>query len=222
MTVLSTAAGHAAPLILPPVATHYAAVLLFLIFGARMLKEGSVAGTGASDELGEVEAELAITPMPPGERAAEASAGRRASDPLWAIEEGEESNDEAAGVAAGVAADGKESPMKVGDDGGDDFYNDGGSQGFLSTATRGILLQAFTLTFVAEWGDRSQLATIALAADQEPFGVTLGGCAGHAFCTGLAVVGGKLLASRISERSVLMTGGVLFLCFAVVELLIGH
>ena len=27
-----------------------------------------------------------------------------------------------------------------------------------------ILLQAFTLTFLAEWGDRSQLATILLAS----------------------------------------------------------
>lgn len=48
-----------------------------------------------------------------------------------------------------------------------------------------------------------QIATIALAAVREPLGVTLGGCTGHALCTGLAVIGGKLLASRISERTVL-------------------
>eukprot|EP00966_Prymnesium_polylepis_P240586 5563778-Prymnesium_polylepis.1 len=40
-----------------------------------------------------------------------------------------------------------------------------------------IVLQAFTLTFVAEWGDRSQIATIAMAADQDLVGVTLGGAA---------------------------------------------
>lgn len=81
--------------------------------------------------------------------------------------------------------------------------------------TNKVLMQAFTLTFLAEWGDRSQIATIALAAAREPIGVTLGACIGHGLCTGLAVVGGKLLASSISERSVLLFGGTLFCLFAV-------
>uniref|UniRef100_A0A7S3BY10 GDT1 family protein n=1 Tax=Haptolina ericina TaxID=156174 RepID=A0A7S3BY10_9EUKA len=84
-----------------------------------------------------------------------------------------------------------------------------------------VLLQAFTLTFVAEWGDRSQIATIALAAVREPFGVTLGASIGHAMCTGLAVVGGKLLASSISERTVLRVGGCLFCIFGVAAVLFG-
>jgi len=81
-----------------------------------------------------------------------------------------------------------------------------------------VLMQAFTLTFLAEWGDRSQIATIALAAAREPFGVTLGACIGHALCTGIAVVGGKLLASSIKERTVLIVGGVLFCLFSLLAL----
>ena len=43
--------------------------------------------------------------------------------------------------------------------------------GMTSQQQFSLLVKAFTLTFVAEWGDRSQIATIALAADKNPFGV---------------------------------------------------
>lgn len=84
-----------------------------------------------------------------------------------------------------------------------------------------VFTQAFTLTFLAEWGDRSQIATIALAASKNPFGVVLGGLIGHAFCTGVAVVGGRMLAARISEKAVATIGGVLFFVFAMHSLLLG-
>lgn len=76
-----------------------------------------------------------------------------------------------------------------------------------------IAVQSLTLTFVAEWGDRSQIATIALAASHNPWGVTAGCSLGHFFCTGLAVLGGRMLAARISERTVALSGGALFLLF---------
>ncbi|KAJ8602734.1 hypothetical protein CTAYLR_003799 [Chrysophaeum taylorii] len=78
-----------------------------------------------------------------------------------------------------------------------------------------VFTQAFFLTFLAEWGDRSQIATIALASAKDPYGVILGGITGHAMCTGLAVLGGRMLASRISERTVALVGGLLFLLFAI-------
>ena len=81
-----------------------------------------------------------------------------------------------------------------------------------------VLVQAFTLTFVAEWGDRSQIATIAFAAAKNPYGVTLGGILGHSICTGGAVLFGNLIASRISHRTVNIVGGVLFLVFSVLTL----
>jgi len=77
-----------------------------------------------------------------------------------------------------------------------------------------IFIQAFTLTFLAEWGDRSQLTTIILAAREDAIGVTLGGILGHAFCTALAVIGGRIIAQRISVRTVTIIGGVVFLIFA--------
>ena len=78
-----------------------------------------------------------------------------------------------------------------------------------------IAIQSFTLTFLAEWGDRSQIATIALSAAKNPYGVTLGGCIGHTMCTGLAVLGGRMLAARISEKTVSLGGGIIFLIFGI-------
>lgn len=53
-----------------------------------------------------------------------------------------------------------------------------------------------------------------MAAAQHPVGVCLGAFVGHSLCTGLAVVGGRILASRISERTVAFMGGILFVLFA--------
>jgi len=166
MTVLSTLVGHVAPLLIPRTYTQYAAAALFLFFGVKMLKDGlTIDHTGASEELEEVEAEIA-----------------KKQDDTPADEESAE----------------KPAPK-------DD--------------TRTILVQSFTMTFLAEWGDRSQIATIALAAARDMLGVTIGACLGHALCTGIAVVGGKLLASSISERTVLIGGGGLFCVFSLLALL---
>ncbi|KHN40467.1 GDT1-like protein 3 [Glycine soja] len=74
---------------------------------------------------------------------------------------------------------------------------------------------SFILTFLAEWGDRSQIATIALATHKNAIGVAVGATIGHTICTSLAVVGGSMLASKISQRSVATVGGLLFLGFSV-------
>lgn len=79
-----------------------------------------------------------------------------------------------------------------------------------------IFMKAFSMTALAEWGDRSQIATIALAASRDMYGVIIGGVLGHAICTGLAVVGGRLLATKISEKAVALTGAILFLSFAAI------
>lgn len=79
-----------------------------------------------------------------------------------------------------------------------------------------VFVKSFTMTGLAEWGDRSQIATIALAASKNMYGIIIGGIAGHAVCTSIAVIGGRLLATRISERAVTLIGGITFLSFAVI------
>jgi putative Ca2+/H+ antiporter (TMEM165/GDT1 family) len=84
-----------------------------------------------------------------------------------------------------------------------------------------ILTEAFVLTFMAEWGDRTQIATIALAAGNNAIGVTIGAILGHAICAAIAVIGGKMIAGRISERQLTFAGGCLFLIFGVVAAIEG-
>ncbi|KAH7569861.1 hypothetical protein JRO89_XS05G0009200 [Xanthoceras sorbifolium] len=86
---------------------------------------------------------------------------------------------------------------------------------FLTQFFSPILLKAFSITFFGEWGDKSQIATIGLAADENPFGVVLGGVLGQALCTTAAVLGGKSLASQISEKIIGLSGGVLFIVFGI-------
>jgi putative Ca2+/H+ antiporter (TMEM165/GDT1 family) len=79
-------------------------------------------------------------------------------------------------------------------------------------------VQTFLLTFLAEWGDRSQIATIALGAANNVYFVTFGTIIGHSICTAVAVIGGRMLASRISVRKVTLVGAGLFICFSIVYL----
>jgi len=83
------------------------------------------------------------------------------------------------------------------------------------------MTKAFSLCFFGEWGDRSQITAIALAADQDPFGVTIGACVGHAICTVIAIIGGRILAAKISERVMKYIGGVLFILFGIHSLYFG-
>ena len=61
---------------------------------------------------------------------------------------------------------------------------------------RSRFLEAFrfsVLIFLAEWGDRSMLATITLATTRSAFGVLIGGCCGHLVAGTLAVLAGHFL-----------------------------
>lgn len=82
------------------------------------------------------------------------------------------------------------------------------------SATVSLLVSTFALVFAAEWGDKSFLATIALAAASSPAGVVGGAVAGHGVATAIAVLGGSFLGKYLSEKVVQYIGGSLFLLFA--------
>lgn len=152
MTLLSVLMGQLVAL-LPKQVTHYAAIVLFVGFGLKLLYDASKMTSLAPSADAEKEA-------------------------VEAIEEAEHHIK-------------KRNPLA-------------------------IMTEAFVLVFLAEWGDRTQFATIALAAANNPIAVTVGAILGHAICALIAVVGGRLIAGRLSERVVTAIGGFLFLVFAIV------
>jgi len=77
-----------------------------------------------------------------------------------------------------------------------------------------IVWEAFSLTALAEFGDKTQIATVSLAATHPGVSGWAGATLGHGLMVGLAVVGGRFLAAHISERAVHWVGGGLFLVFA--------
>jgi len=93
-----------------------------------------------------------------------------------------------------------------------------GARNFCSLFLGPVFVQAFVLTFLGEWGDRSQIATIALGAAHNVYLVTAGTVIGHSCCTALAVIGGQYLSTKISVKHVTFGGAILFLLFGVIYL----
>jgi Ca2+/H+ antiporter, TMEM165/GDT1 family len=189
MTILSVAMGVVLPLVLDTTYTHAASVMLFFYFGVRLLRDAAGMRAGvASGELLEVEEELLHLQ----------SKKTDTVDEEQALSPQQQQQQQQSKPATPVTRTTKRQKRR-------------------SRVPLQVALQALSLTFVAEWGDRSQIATIALAASHhnEALAVAVGGICGHAACTGLAVAGGRMLAARISEKTVATAGGCLFLLFAI-------
>ena len=69
---------------------------------------------------------------------------------------------------------------------------------------------------LAELGDKTMLATVSLATRHGVVGTWMGATLGMVAANLLAVVGGRALGARLSERTVRLGAAVLFLLFGVV------
>lgn len=191
MTLIAAFIGRALPSLMSPRYTQIASILLFVFFGVKLLWEGfSMEADQESEELVEVEKTL--------------GAGKKVDEINPDLE-----NEK---YPSGLSAPNIEDFAKTK---GDTILHHW--RLWLLSPVRHLsaaFLEAFTLTFAAEWGDRSQIATLALGASKDIYGVNLGAILGHMCCTGLAVIGGKVLATRISEKLITLIGGTTFLFFA--------
>jgi len=94
------------------------------------------------------------------------------------------------------------------------------SASWKSGETWRTVFEVASLVFAAEWGDRSMLAIIALAAGtgSSAVAVGVGALSGHFAATLIAVLGGALIGKYVSEKMVGYIGGSLFLAFAVLTI----
>lgn len=201
MTILSAVLGHAVPTLIPKSITNFLASGLFLVFGVKMLLEARKMSPdeGVGEEMKEVEMELeekelqqrrmnrrksSITPYVleagRGVRKSRSSTSRLPSPP-----------DSPSSVSSRETSPSRESAMQNAMNGVNNLF---------SLLLSPAWVQTFVMTFLGEWGDRSQIATIAMAAGQDYWWVSAGALAGHAICTAAAVIGGRAIAGRVSLK----------------------
>lgn len=200
MTVLSAVVGHAVPTLIPQRLTNMLACALFFVFGFRLLREGMAMSPdeGVSAEMQEVEMELEEK-----ESLARKQGRRRSSMSPYALEMGmggsrksrSKSRFPTPPRSPSTSPDRSPSPRRRSLSG---FV--AGLNNLLSLLLSPAWVQTFVMTFLGEWGDRSQIATFAMAAGQDYWVVTIGAVLGHACCTGVAVIGGRAIAGRVSLK----------------------
>lgn len=79
---------------------------------------------------------------------------------------------------------------------------------------RSALLSTFGLIFVAELGDKTQLAVVGLASSQAMLPVWVGGTLGLVAISALGVLAGHTMLRRLPARLLHRVGGTLFLLLA--------
>ena len=79
---------------------------------------------------------------------------------------------------------------------------------------RGMLVSTFVLIFLAELGDKTQLAVAGLAGTQDALAVWVGGTLALALTSALGVLAGQTLLRRLPLRLLHLVGGALFLLLA--------
>jgi Ca2+/H+ antiporter, TMEM165/GDT1 family len=170
MSILSAAMGHILPTLVPKRWTQLAAGVLFIVFGAKLFREGMDMSGGNEkvlEEMREAEAEINH------DVAVHEGTGRVTADgdviPLEEIEAGGPVGDGDADAPPPPPPPPQTSPKSP------SAPKKGrldGVRNLCSFLLGPVFVQVFVLTFLGEWGDRSQIATIMLAAahvSQNPF-----------------------------------------------------
>lgn len=198
MTILSVGMGIAVTVV-PKLYTHYASIILFLCFGLKMLKEAyDMEAESEESEFDEVKRSL------------------EESEQTDRIKAAGETIDRDQIMITNPKDNITEKPV-----GSTDDFPSVTPELMKTVQVAPIIIKVFTMILIAEWGDRSQISTIILAARDNTIGVFVGSLSGHVLCTGLAVIGGHFIANMISAKTMTLLGGLTFLLFTVLAIIYG-
>ncbi|WWC71709.1 uncharacterized protein I206_105667 [Kwoniella pini CBS 10737] len=242
MSILSAALGKVILGLIPKVWTLWAASLLFLVFGIKMLQESFQMSGGNShiqEEMREVEEELEEDSAFHDSHNARGTSNSSSSSqiPLENLEEGRISNKH---LNDSPSRKRSSSPSfnNIKQKNGPSIHfplsgksNNTSNVGpvevknwiiilkenlrnTIQLMTNPVFAQAFVLTFLGEWGDRSQITTIAMGGAHSVPVIAFGTILGHGLCTAGAVIGGRYLSTKISVKHISLIGSAAFIIFA--------
>ncbi len=77
--------------------------------------------------------------------------------------------------------------------------------------SRGPFASGFSLIFISEWGDKTQIASALFATEYNPWMVLVGTMAALAILSVLAIYLGKFISSRIDRKLITRAAGIVFM-----------
>jgi len=80
-----------------------------------------------------------------------------------------------------------------------------------SRSPRSAFVSGFSMIFLSEWGDKTQIASALFAAEYDPYMVFIGVMTALLILSAMAIYLGKLLSSRIDRKQVTRIAGVVFM-----------
>ncbi|WWC90883.1 uncharacterized protein L201_005820 [Kwoniella dendrophila CBS 6074] len=256
MSILSAALGRVILGLIPKVWTLWAAAILFLVFGIKMLQESfsmSNDNSHMQEEMREVEEELEEDSAVHDTHNAR---GTSTNIPLESLEEGfgdgkptdipsspsrstsrslnrpgsfSLSRSQSPSISTSTKKSGPSIhfPLSGSSSSSNKSLGVGPVQSnhwsitlkekirnTLQLLTNPVFAQAFVLTFLGEWGDRSQITTIAMGGAHSVPVIAFGTILGHGLCTAGAVIGGRYLSTKISVKHISLLGSAAFIIFA--------
>jgi len=216
MTILSALLGFVVTQFIPRMYTYYACTAIMFLFGLKMLWDAwKMDDNEVQETQREVEEEIARRgSISSGSLSQQEGDGdAEASQPMQSSQETRDMEDGLSTVKSDVQPKTSKISFQT-------KIRENSWFGKKCWKIFKIFTNTFGMTFLAEWGDRSQLATIVLAGINDVSGVCVGGVLGHFICTGLAVLCGALIGKKISVRKVTVLGALVFIGFAIASLFI--